>query len=117
MTTRVRNGRPLPHAITRFQERYGKPLAPGELQAMERRCRAGEGILARNPDGTVRHGLLVDGSAVIAIFSPASDRIITFPPRIAGTTAKTPWKKRNKLPQTRAGKKPPKSARKRGCWT
>jgi len=81
--------RSLPHPITRFNERYGKPLAVAELRALERRCRAGEGLLARYPTSAM-HALLHEGVAVVCIVKRG--RIATFLPRSAATS--TGWRRR-----------------------
>jgi hypothetical protein len=99
-----------PHPIARARERYGIDMNIDELRQMEAWCKTGKGRLTKLLSGDEHHLCDFYGMAVIAVYMPSQERIVTILPRESckagnshspATRFKATMKKGFKVPKTR----------------
>lgn len=91
--------RKIPHCAIRAKERYGIDLTWDDIEAISKRCLAGEGRIGGNPDGAQFH-LIVFGERVLwtiwrppAITNTKIGVIVTImPPEVATAAVKRDYK-------------------------
>lgn len=82
--------KPEPHAITRARERYGIELTVADLTSIERRVKAGEGVLVRDheQENSRRWLVKVGAVTVIACIARHDARVVTILPSSYDTPKK-----------------------------
>lgn len=87
--------RKVPHCAIRAKERYGIDLSWEDVEAISRRCLAGEGRIGGNPDGAQFHMIIFGDRVLWVVYRPPAltnskfGVVVTImPPKVAETAVK-----------------------------